>query len=177
MPATGSGVDPRDVSILGLIRLRLAVGSLGERANPPWWNSRFLRENAAAFLDPVFGTKKELAQYVGVIEAARRVHDERIGVGRVFHLFRLTEAIEQSLLAEIESAESRHALGTIGGDGLADDVLPSLKGRASERMAGPVRVGTIEDALTSSGLVAVGTCYRQAFDGGLQCFPYFSDIL
>jgi hypothetical protein len=38
-----------------------------------------------------------MAQYHGVTEAACRVHDERIGVGRVFHLYRLPETIEQRI--------------------------------------------------------------------------------
>ena len=33
----------------------------------------------------------------GVLEAARRVHDEHIGVGRAFHPFRLPEIMEQRL--------------------------------------------------------------------------------
>lgn len=47
---------------LDLVSLRLAVGSLGERAAPAWWQSGFLGGNAAAFLDPVFGAKRLSAQ-------------------------------------------------------------------------------------------------------------------
>jgi hypothetical protein len=50
-----------------------------------------------AFLNPIFASKTRMAQYHGVTEAACRVHDERIGVGRVFHLYRLPETIEQRI--------------------------------------------------------------------------------
>jgi hypothetical protein len=59
--------------------------------------SGFLRRHAQAFLNPIFASKTRMAQYHGVTEAACRVHDERIGVGRVFHLYRLPETIEQRI--------------------------------------------------------------------------------
>jgi hypothetical protein len=80
-----------------IIGLRLAVGLLGEQEQSGWWPSRFLGRHAHAFLNPIFGGKTRMAQYHGVIEAACRIHDERIGVGRVFHLFRLPETIEQQM--------------------------------------------------------------------------------
>ena len=69
--------------------LRLAVGFLGEQEQAAWWPSVFLGRHAHAFLNPIFGSKTRIAQYHGITEAACRVHDESIGVGRVFHLFRL----------------------------------------------------------------------------------------
>jgi hypothetical protein len=92
---------------IDLIRLRLAVGSLGEQVKPAWWQSSFLGPNAAPFLDPIFGPKRLGAQYRGVTEAARLVHDDRIGIGRVVHLFRLSELMEQLLTAEFRSPLGR----------------------------------------------------------------------
>ena len=80
-----------------IVGLRLAVGLLGEQEQSAWWPSGFLGRHAQAFLGPVFGSKTRMAQYHGVTEAACRIHDEKIGVGRVFHLFRLPESIEQRL--------------------------------------------------------------------------------
>src|SRR5947207_11300108 len=84
------------------IVLRLAVGILGEHGQAAWWPSMFLGQHANAFLSPIFGSKTRMAQYHGVTEAACRIHDERIGVGRVFHLFRLPETIEQRLSAAFQ---------------------------------------------------------------------------
>jgi hypothetical protein len=78
-----------------IIALRFLIGYLGERTQANWWPSDFLAFRSEAFLLPIFQKSAAMAQFSGVTEAARRVHDERIGVGRVFHLFRLPEAIEQ----------------------------------------------------------------------------------
>ena len=67
-----------------VIVLRLAVGLLGEREQAGWWTSAFTSPASSAFLGPVFGAKVLQARYQGLLEAARRVHDERIGVGRAF---------------------------------------------------------------------------------------------
>src|SRR5262245_10577606 len=79
------------------IRLRIAVGYLGEKAANPWWPSSFLGRHAFIFLSPVFGNRTTVVQYHGVVEAACRAHDEKIGIGRVFHLFRLPEAAERRI--------------------------------------------------------------------------------
>jgi hypothetical protein len=80
-----------------IVGLRLAVGLLGEQEQLAWWPSGFLGRHAQAFLNPIFGSKTLVSQYHGVTEAACRVHDEKIGVGRVFHLYRLPETIEQRI--------------------------------------------------------------------------------
>ena len=69
--------------------------------------------------------------------AAQRAHDEYIGVGDVFHLFRLPENIEQelsqlltqdtSVLDVTASDESaREALQTLAADGAANGIGPLL---------------------------------------------------
>jgi hypothetical protein len=80
-----------------IARLRMIVGYLEEKGRHNWWPSEFFSATAPAFLNPVFGKTATLAQYHGVREAARRVHDEHIGVGREFHLFCLPEAIEKAV--------------------------------------------------------------------------------
>jgi hypothetical protein len=100
-----------------IARLRMIVGFLGEKGQHNWWSSEFFSATAPAFLNPVFGKTTTLAQYHGVKESARRVHDEHIGVGRVFHLFRLPESIEQALfemLQEPVMTEKRHRITRCG---------------------------------------------------------------
>ena len=50
-----------------------------------------------AFLTPLFARTRLLAQCSGVTRAAALIHDERIGVGDVYHLFRLPEDVEQGI--------------------------------------------------------------------------------
>src|SRR5262245_17569154 len=96
--------DQRESDAIRIATLRLAVGLLGERDNAGWWASGFMAPTGAAFLTPVFGSRILQARYRGVLEVARRVHDERIGVGRVFHPFRLREVVELRVFEAVQSA-------------------------------------------------------------------------
>jgi hypothetical protein len=162
---------------IDFVRLRLAVGLLGERSTPGWWQSSFLSQSASAFLEPIFGSRRLLAQYGGITEAARLVHDERIGVGRVFHLFRLPEAMEQSLAEEINQDLFSKIDKDASSDGWAMGVLQELASGESEPREGPVQIGLIASMMNQSGLEDTASRYRQAFQSGVQCFPYFSDRL
>ena len=156
------------------LKLRLLVGFLGEREQAAWWQSGFLSPTSGAFLSPIFSRTMQLSRYTGVSEAARRVHDERIGVGRVFHLFRLPEAIEQQLFEELRGSwlagELSRALAS------QDAALASLRGFFNEPPAvqeGPVSVGDISDLTTKRWLSSVAGAYSAAFTGKVKCFPYF----
>lgn len=81
-----------------IAELRVLVGYLGEQ-QPTWWTSQFFSPTAIAFLGPVFTRTSALAQYQGVTAAAARRHEEHIGEGRTYHLFRLPEIFEQSSAA------------------------------------------------------------------------------
>ena len=85
-----------------IVRLRLLVGFLGERSQFNWWPSAFFISSSSAFLSPIFTKTAFTAQYHGVKEAASRVHDEHIGVGKVYHLFRLPETVEQTLFGHLQ---------------------------------------------------------------------------
>jgi hypothetical protein len=160
-----------------VVRLRLAVGMLGERTTPVWWQSSFMSQSASAFLEPIFGSKRPVAQYNGITEAARLVHDERIGVGRVFHLFRLPEATEQSLTEEI----NQDLFSEMEKDGSSDEwamgVLQELASGESEPREGPVQISVIASMMNQFSLEDAASHYRKAFQRGVQVFPYFSDRL
>lgn len=64
-----------------LLQMRLLVGFLGERAQFGWWPTSFHEASSRLFLEPVFSKTSKLAQYHGVLEAARRIHDEHLSVG------------------------------------------------------------------------------------------------
>src|ERR1700736_2451520 len=102
-----------------------------------------------------------MAQYHGVTEAACRVHDERIGVGRVFHLYRLQETLEQrisdafreeSLADEVrrcfESAEA------------AESVLTGLAKGPAVVEPGPVRLGGADIINSPDGVALLAAAYR-----------------
>jgi hypothetical protein len=166
-----------DVSTLAQIaRLRLLVGFLGERSQFNWWPSAFFTASSSAFLGPIFTKTAFMAQYHGVKEAASRVHDEHIGIGKVYHLFRLPENVEQTLFTHLRD----HAF--------IDSVRPHLEAqeRALEGLAtvatsrtasqeGPVLVGPFDELLGGKTLGLLAHYYRSAFTGNTQVYPYYAD--
>jgi len=153
----------------GLARLRLVVGYLGEQAETGWWSSTFCGTGGTAFLAPVFPRTHALAQYHGVTAAAARVHDDRIGVGDVFHLFRLPEDLEQSL----------HMIDRI------DDVTASVQAAMSflatyadekrKDAVGPVNIGQLASLQDASYWKSVAASYLGGFEQNRETFPFFSN--
>ena len=159
-----------------IAELRLAVGFLGEQQQAACWKSSFLGRNASAFLGPVFGKNAAMAQYNGLTEAACRVHDERIGVGRVFHLFRLPEIIEQRIFEAFEQSVLTEAMiRRFGSTEAAEKALVSITERLTDPKEGPVNLGSIESIDSHDGLPTLAAYYLAAFRAGIQCFPYFND--
>jgi hypothetical protein len=155
-----------------ILRLRLAVAFLGEREQAGWWPSSFLSRNARAFMEPVFGNGYALAQYHGATEAARRVHDDHIGVGRVFHLFRMPEPIERLIFeCFADKSVSDEVADSIVSASTADVQLAPNIGRTE---TGPVRIGNIEMVGEPDAMATVAAHYQAAFKAHTQCFPYFS---
>jgi len=89
-----------------IIKLRIAVAFLGEKEQANWWNCSFLSPSADSFLSPVFPKTSILARVTGASAAAQLVHDEHIGVGDVYHLFRLPENIEQDISEKLSKETS-----------------------------------------------------------------------
>ena len=79
-----------------IAELRVLIGYLGEKNQANWWGSEFFSATATAFLAPIFNRSLFLAQYQGATAAAAKIHDEAIGVGRIYHLFRLPIGLEQA---------------------------------------------------------------------------------
>jgi len=172
----GQGAQ-RDVDRLQTIaRLRVIVGYLGEKAQFDWWPSGFFTPSSAAFLNPVFARSASLAQYHGVKEAARRVHDDHIGVGRVFHLFRLPETLEQSLFEVLQDpAAATVTHQDLGAQATALDALQSLFKTPTSVREGPVQVGTVAELEDDAWLGAAAHCYHAAFTKGVRSYPYLVD--
>ena len=156
-----------------IARLRMIVGFLGEKAQHNWWASEFLSSTAPAFLNPVFGKTAVLAQYHGVTEAARRVHDEHIGIGRVFHLFRLPESAEQALFEILQNPTMAEALSKdVGSQEVAVATLHKIAGSSAVLREGPVQIGSITDIDGTAWLSEAARYYATAFGSDLRSFPY-----
>jgi len=159
-----------------IARLRVIVGYLGEKAQFDWWPSGFFSPLSAAFLDPIFARTAPLAQYHGVMEAARRVHDEHLGVGRVFHLYRLPETLEQSLFERLQDpvvAVAAHR--DIVSQAAALAALQSFFHTPNPVQEGAIQIGTTADLECDNWIAAATSGYHTAFTRGMRSYPYLVD--
>ncbi|RWM88367.1 MAG: BrxE family protein [Mesorhizobium sp.] len=170
-----SGILKSDeLTEIRIISLRLAVGCLGERDAAGWWQSGFMSPTSSAFLMPVFGSKSSQARYEGVVESARRVHDERIGVGRAFHPFRLPESMEQRLFDRVQTMGRELVDETFSAD-QPRATLEQLADKPATARSGPALVGAAATLDEPGWIAEVASLYLSAFSAGVQCFPYFND--
>jgi hypothetical protein len=155
------------------LRLRLLVGRLGEKTCHRWWATEFFSASSPQFLVHAFPRSVLLAQYHGVTEAARRVHDEHIGVGRAFHLFRLPEEMEQDLhrllLAGSESLSSLPLFDSAA----AEAELARLAHGECVALPGPVALEGIGQLRSESSIRNMARTYLSAFRTGTRSYPYF----
>jgi hypothetical protein len=158
------------------VRLRLAVGLLGEKEHANWWPSLWFTSNATAFLSPIYGNCADAARYHGVAEAARRVHDSRIGVGHAFHLFRLPETLERRLHDAVVRQEATGKVVAISSKEDAETLLAELSDEVDTN-AGPIRVGSISDLDRYDWPKLLASHYQSAFRTYQQTFPYFAEGL
>ncbi len=162
--------------IESLAALRTLVGYLGERENFAWWTSAFFAPGSATFLAPLFARTQLLAQCNGVTQAAALVHDERIGVGHVYHLFRLPEDVEQGIHRLLhDEAACAHVQAQLIDQATALAALRTLGDQPAAAGIGPTRVGSTSDLRTPGAWTAAAALYLHAFEHGGQVFPYFAD--
>jgi hypothetical protein len=158
-----------------LALMRAAVGYLGERDQRGWWQSGFFSAGSRAFLAPVFGRTQVLAQCAGVTRAAAIVHDERIGVGQVYHLFRCPEDLEQGIHLAFQSADvARSVSALVASAEAASAFLQKQAVSVQAAGVGPTRVGDEPALRDARGWRTVAAHYTRAFAEGGDVFPYFT---
>lgn len=155
---------------MSILRLRLLVGFLGERAQFGWWPTAFYEPSGRLFLEPIFSKTPQVAQYHGVVEAARRLHDEHLSAG-TYHLFRLPEEMEQDLHVLVQRASEELSPATLYRDKHAAlDALTNMTGSAKKDGVGPVSIGSVGDI--ADHLTEIASIYRSAFLSNAKSFPY-----
>ncbi len=153
------------------------IGYLGEKDQYGWWQSSFFIPASDAFLEPVFTRTKLLAKCNGVTAAAAIVHDERIGVGNVYHLFRLPEEMEQAIHRLLYDADvtKRIVVLTTAKDNALDFVRKqSLLPKQSN--IGPTWMGKTSSIYDDQVWQKVIGNYLSAFKHNKEIYPYFSDV-
>jgi hypothetical protein len=155
--------------ILNLVKLRTCVAFMGEKEQANWWPSSFLSRSGDAFLAPVFPKTAALARVNGASGAAQVSHDEHIGIGDVYHLFRLPENIEHDISQLLSKDAS--VLEHIASEETAQAGLQELSGGQSTQGVGPLLIE--QDALDHSLIAQMAAAYMQGFNTGEQVYPYY----
>ena len=164
------------MSLQELVRLRFLVGFLGERVQLGGWPTEFYGSTREAFLSPVFSKTANLARYNGILEAARRLHDEHVGVGQAVHLFRFPAVVEQSIHEElVEGGVDSAFLSDLASQNSALAALEGLSDASTTRSEGPVQIGELSDLGSKAWIGKTETCYLNAFSNGTKCFTYLTD--
>jgi hypothetical protein len=153
--------------------IRFLIGFLGEKSQRNWWSSSFVGPTSEAFLGPIFPRTIMLARYHGICESAMRVHDDHIGVGANYHLYRLPDSMERSAAKELMNADTQALISAALSD--QNHAITRLKELASGqqgREEGAIAVGDYSDAGLQGLLHQAAGHYLRAFEGGYQCFPF-----
>jgi hypothetical protein len=159
--------------IQNLILLRCTVGFLGEKDQFNWWSSSFLNESTKKMLAFTFPRSTHIAQYEGVSAAAAKIHDESIGVGKSFHIFRLPEFLEQNLWNDIQSKVLQDEIDTItGSKEKALESLVKLAGKSKTKGEGPVNIGEISNDEWEESISKIASAYLKAFNANQRAYPY-----
>lgn len=159
--------------IATIVNVRLAVGGIGEQHQGNWWSSLWFAPNSKSFLTPIYGERTNVARYQAVTEAARRVHDERIGVGQAFHLFRLPESTERRLHDAVIYENVLDSASAIINASSAESFLADFD-LISTTSTGPICVGPISELEGSKWVKSVVGHYLAAFKSGQEKLPYFA---
>ncbi len=159
--------------LISYARLRLLVGYLGEKKQADWWATAFFEPISQVFLEPVFSRTCQLSQYNGVRQAACRLHDQSVGVGNAFHLFRLPEEIEHDL-QQIILAAPEAWFHVLSHQNLALDALLEVAGAQIQVADGPKLIGRLADIYQYEYVQKLAQTYLGAFVQKVRCLPYFS---
>lgn len=157
------------------VNLRFLVGALGEREQYGWWDTGFLSTTGLRYSEINFPRAAVAAAGVSVTEAARRLHDARIGKGGVFHLFRLPPAVEESVHKEMLHGDQEAFKAAIFGKDQALEALEQYADKPVDGQDGPVQVGTVKTILHSPSIATAAAYYLDAFRNNRKTFPYFID--
>ena len=156
------------------ITLRTIVGYLGEKPQYNWWDTNFLSPIGLQYLAINFPRSSFVAGVTSVSEAARRLHDSRIGKGGVYHLFRFPLSIEESIHNILMGFDSTVLIPDLKDKEAAVSKLKSLIDSTVEASEGPVQIGTEKQIQKEFTIAELAKHYLDAFTNGKQVLPYFS---
>lgn len=162
-------------SVDTFLRLRIAVASLGEKSPTAWWTSSFLGDTGIRYLAYAFPRAPEIAAIQGAVEAARRVHDDRIGTVGVMHLFRQSYEVELLLLDRLKAygADLRTDVEKIFiNQTECKIVLMAIANAPELGHEGPIQIGSSSGLPSEQVMKRLAAVYLGAFNNEKVAFPY-----
>ncbi|MGD9827074.1 BrxE family protein [Desulfobacter sp.] len=164
-------------SMQHICETRILVGFLGEKQQASWWGSSFLSSSSKAFLGPIYPNSIGVAQYSGVCQAASIIHDEHIGIGKHYHLYRLPDAIERALFQCIQAHKVINSMSDfLKSRDTAVERLKELGEDTVKESDGPVTVGQYADNKLDALIQISRSHYISAFESDYKTFPYMRCI-
>lgn len=156
-----------------IAKIRLLIGFLGEKQQFNWWGSSFISPASKSFLEHLYPRSVSLAQYSGVCQAAARIHDEFIGLGNHYHLYRLPDSLETKLSKVIQDNEFSEFITSFqSSKENALKLLSTFTELTVTPSEGPVIIGDYSDASLPSTVPIVAAHYMMAFNSNIKTFPY-----
>lgn len=169
MPAASRATS----DVLPLLELRVAVAFLGEQGQNGWWKTQFLQPTGQRFLEFVYPGTAFAAAVTASTEAAKRFHDERIGKGSVFHLFRLPTTLELRLHQHLLK-DSDDLAKIVTAAGAARTLLERRANGKQQSAVGPLRVGEAGVIAKESTIATLANLYLQSIGSATVALPYFT---
>jgi hypothetical protein len=161
----------RSTHLPTIAKVRLLVGALGERFE--WWRTQFTSETAQRSLMLLFPQTSTRAALESVTEAARRIHDEKLGPYS-FHLFRLPVHLEDRLAGWLAKSEMSLSWPPAAKDALLAE-LERTGGKGGSSAEGPLCLGKPVRLNQESAFKELATVYLHAARGGSRVIPYFEE--
>lgn len=155
-----------------LLQIRLLVGYLGEKNQFSWWPTTFYGDYSVRSIEFITLKSFQLTQYHGVLEAARKLHDEHLNVG-CYHLFRFPEEIEQGLHALMQNESTEISWKLPQDKDLAMMALKELSDTTLSNDIGPKMIGGIDLIYADDTPNIIAISYFSAFSQNFKTYPYF----
>jgi hypothetical protein len=138
------------------------------------WDCSFLDGTGRRFLEITFPRTALQAALRSTTQAARLIHDSRIGRVGMFHLFRLPVEKEDRVQAHMAEVSTLDVPALTASREVALDQLAGMSDKRVSAPTGPVQVGVEKNILTPAAISEMAAHYYSGFSDGFQCFPYFA---
>lgn len=153
---------------LDLLKLRLAVGALGETRG--WWRTHACTPSYKLVLQQLFPHSWRLASMNATAEGAKLMHQKAV-TNRSQHLFRFHTELEQDLRRLMSEAGMDGVFDAVVGDPFT--VLQELAEKGVRLHEGAVSLGLPTRENIYRMIPRMAAYYMAAFNGEGRCWPYF----